>query len=184
VPPKRCPECGRFLANRLVASLTEGPEPCPRCGTELRPETIVGGDRDRPAVSQPPARRLQVGADAAPVSRDEPATEGAGHVQSRAEEPAADSIRPPDLDPDVVRTPDDDVLAGWDLGATDEEIASWRADEPPFPIDLVVVGGTALLGGLLGALLVERDRARWAAIGALGGAVGAGVVRRIWELRG
>ncbi len=105
-------------------------------------------------------------------------------MQSRAEEPAADSIRPPDLDPDVVRTPDDDVLAGWDLGATDEEIASWRADEPPFPIDLVVVGGTALLGGLLGALLVERDRARWAAIGALGGAVGAGVVRRIWELRG
>lgn len=35
MPPKQCPECGRFLKKDLVASLTSDPTPCPRCATGL-----------------------------------------------------------------------------------------------------------------------------------------------------
>ena len=33
--PEQCPECGRFLKNDLVASLSETDAPCPKCGTAL-----------------------------------------------------------------------------------------------------------------------------------------------------
>lgn len=196
MPPKRCPECGRFLANDLVSSLSTSPAPCPRCGIELHPDTIVGGERSRRSrPARPPTEP------SAPTSPTSPATEAgstpvpavpapgtAAAVDGEAADAsspssAPDSIRPPDLDPQVVRTPDEDVLAGWDVGATAEEVASWRRDQRPFPTDAVVVVSAGVAGGVLAALLADRGRGRWAALGALGGVVGAGVARRIWELR-
>lgn len=203
MPPKRCPECGRFLANDLVSSLGEAPAPCPRCGVELHPDTIVGGERERRGRSARPAAPPAADATDRAAQPVEPAgsatvaredrTPQASPPTSDVEPPAptpdpegppADSIRPPDLDPEAVRTTDEDVLAGWDLGATGDEIASWRVDERPFPTDAVLVGGATVLGGLLGGLLPEQHRGRWAAVGGLAGAVGAGALRRIWELRG
>ncbi|MFU8841276.1 MAG: hypothetical protein ACNA8R_11230 [Nitriliruptoraceae bacterium] len=163
MPPKRCPECGRFLANDLVTSLTDAPAPCPRCGIELRPETIIGGER---------ARRPRPSAPTAAAAAAVPSTDAAG------------SIRPPDLDPQAVQTRDEDVLAGWDVGADAEEVASWRRDQRPFPTDTVIVVGASVGAGLLGALLADEHPVRWTAVGALGGALGAGAARRIWELRG
>jgi hypothetical protein len=44
VPPKRCPECGRFLSNELVSRLAEERLPCPRCETPLSADAVAGGD--------------------------------------------------------------------------------------------------------------------------------------------
>jgi hypothetical protein len=190
VPPKRCPECGRFLANDLVSSLADAPAPCPRCGIELHPDTIVGGERPRRARATRPAAATATGpVAAAPEETTSSRSATAADTETvAAPSPAgalgADSIRPPDLDPQAVRTADEDVLAGWDVGASAAEVASWQLDERPFPTDTVVVVGSAVVGGLLGALLADRHRGRWAALGALGGAAGAGAARRIWELRG
>jgi len=93
------------------------------------------------------------------------------------------SVRPPDLDPRDVQAVDDDVLAGWDIGATDEEIAAWRLDRRPFPTDTVVVAVGAVLGGVLGSAVSTRRRPLGAGAGLLGGAVAAGAARRVWELR-
>jgi hypothetical protein len=193
VPPKRCPECGRFLANDLVSSLADAPAPCPRCGEELRPDTIVGGERSRrPRPARASERSPASASSAAPaphppqdaaVSGDG-APDDAPSSAAGTEQRAGDSIRPPDLDPAAVRTPDDDVLFGWDAGVTPDEVASWRVDRRPFPTDTIVVLGAALAGGLLAGLLPDRHRGRWAALGAVGGAVAAGAARRIWELRG
>ncbi len=153
MPPKRCPECGRFLSNEFVASLATASAPCPRCDTPLVPEVIVGGGERGPR----------------PIERATPeATDG--------------SVRPPDLDPTDVRSQDPDVLAGWDLGATPEEVASWRQDRRPFPTDTVVVATGVALGAAVG-LLPREHRPRWVILGALGGATAAGASRRLWELR-
>ncbi len=36
--PRRCPECGRFLATAFVEGLLDEPAPCPRCETVLTPD--------------------------------------------------------------------------------------------------------------------------------------------------
>jgi hypothetical protein len=87
------------------------------------------------------------------------------------------SVRPPDLQPDAVR--DRDPLAGWDRGVP-IGIAAVR-DERPFPLDTVVVAGAALLGAAIGAVFGRRA-VRDAALAGFGGALGAGLVRRIWRL--
>jgi hypothetical protein len=88
------------------------------------------------------------------------------------------SVRPPDLSPDAVRD-EPDPLAGWDAGLP-PGLAVVR-DQRPFPLDTVVVAGGALLGGSLGASFGRRPL-RDGALGAVGGAVGAGLVRRLWQL--
>lgn len=173
MPPKRCPECGRFLSNELVASLASSSVPCPRCGTPLSTDTIVGG-----------AAAQRQGARAQPVTATlgAAATLGNGRGPSEpGDEPT--SVRPPDLDPRQVRSADDDVLAGWDAGATAEEIAGWRSDRRPFPTDTVVVAVGALLGGVIGGAVCARRRALGIGLGVVGGAAAAGASRRIWELR-
>ncbi len=154
MPPKRCPECGRFLANEVVASLDTASAPCPRCGAQLTPDVVVGGTAAQHATS--PA------ADADSADR---------------------SVRPPDLDPSDVQRRDLDVLSGWDVGATPEEVASWRSDRRPFPTDTVVVLGAGLAGAALAGLVAREHRAGWAAAGVIGGVGLAGAWRRIWELR-
>ena len=165
MPPKRCPECGRFLSNEFVASLATASAPCPRCEASLSPDAVVGGSRAQPgtAVSDVPAQR--------------------GAAPERDARGTQDSVRPPDLDPADVQRHDLDVLAGWDPGATPDEVASWRADRRPFPADTVVVVAGTLVGATLAGLLARQHRAGWLAAGALGGAGIAGASRRIWELR-
>ncbi|MFO7776852.1 MAG: hypothetical protein R6V28_00705 [Nitriliruptoraceae bacterium] len=169
MPPKRCPECGRFLSNELVASLASSSVPCPRCDTPLSADSVVGGARGGQR-SQPSATAAAVGSAAVVEVEEQPASEAA-------------SVRPPDLDPSEVQTVDDDVLAGWDVDVTADEIASWRFDRRPFPIDTVVVAVGAVLGGVLGSAVSERRRAVGAGVGVLGGVVAAGTARRVWELR-
>lgn len=88
------------------------------------------------------------------------------------------SVRPPDLRPDEVRDTDDPV-AGWDAGIP-VGLAAVR-DQRPFPVDTFVVAGAAAAGAVLGVAL-GRWPARDAALGAVVGAIGAGVVRRVWQL--
>ena len=124
MPPKRCPECGRFLSNEFVVSLATASAPCPRCEAPLTPDTVVGG-----------SARSQRTAAASDARGDD------------------GSVRPPDLDPSEVRSQDVDVLAGWDLGATPEEVASWRVDRRPFPVDTVTVVAGSVLGAVLAGLV-------------------------------
>jgi hypothetical protein len=160
VPPEQCPDCGRFLTNTLIDGLAAAPAACPACGIEL---TAVMFD---PATPADP--------DAAPAS----ATSVAAATPAAATAPAASSVRPPDLAPETVRDAPD-PLAGWDAGVpTSVPVA---ADARPFPTDTVVVVGAGLLGLVVGTLVGER-RGRRAALGALGGVVGAGAARRIWRL--
>ena len=177
MPPKRCPECGRFLSNQLVASLASGSQPCPRCETSLSADTIVGGARSSSGGGDSgPARQRQAAATPTPVERTP--------VASVSVAGPSGSVRPPDLDPVDVRAPDAGVLAGWDVGATQEEIDGWRRDRRPFPTDTVVVASGALLGGVAGALLTPRQRAGSAVFGVVAGAVAAAASVRLWELRG
>jgi hypothetical protein len=181
VPPKRCPECGRFLSNELVASLASSSVPCPRCETPLSAETIVVGSVGSPRRG--PRAQPVAPAVAAAAAVTATATSAAGNAPESAEDREGASVRPPDLDPREVQTPDDDVLAGWDVGVTADEVAAWRTDRRPFPTDTVVVAVGAILGGVLGNLLSEHRRVLGTGVGVLGGAVAAGAVRRVWELR-
>ncbi len=219
MPPKRCPECGRFLSNELVASLADTSQPCPRCETPLEADKLVGGSgaARRPsrrqaapaqpeaaepapveAVTQPPVGGSAVDAvdpvdAAAPVAPAVTSEVGQApdDAASVAEPPAAvasadaaASIRPPDLDPRQVQDPGEDVLAGWDVGATPEEIAAWRADRRPFPADTVSIAVGAVLGAVIGVVVTERRRALGAALGGVGGIAVVAAVRRLWELPG
>lgn len=189
MPPKRCPECGRFLSNEFVASLADASLPCPRCETPLEADALVGGARSsrrapRDRAAEP--RGLTASAvDAGPRHGD--GGDRGGGDRGEAGDPGGDalpSVRPPDLDPSAVRAPGEDVLAGWDEGVTVDEVGSWRVDRRPFPTDVVVVVGAALIGGVLGAAVADRHRPLGAALGVLGGVVAAGIVRRVWELEG
>lgn len=153
MPPEQCPECGRFLKNSLVEALTDAPAPCPGCAIELTADMFAN---DEPAV---PA----VGPD-------------------RVDGDGAASVRPPDLAPEAVRDGSLDVLAGWDIGADDAEVAAWRRDTRPPPVDTAVVGGGLLVGAVAGALAWRDHRVWGAGIGAFAGVVVAGAARRIWRL--
>ena len=199
MPPKRCPECGRFLSNELVASLADTSLPCPRCETPLEADKLVGGTARRsPRRRASSPERAAATAASAASSVTPPAAAAATELQAGAEEtgPVAEatgredvvdtaaSVRPPDLDPSEVQDPGDDVLAGWDVGVTPEEIGSWRTDRRPFPADLVAVAAGAVMGSVLGVSVTERRRVLGAAVGGLGGIAAVGAVRRLWELPG
>ena len=47
MPPKQCPNCGRFLKNVLVERLAEGEQPCPGCDQALTAD-LFGGTSVRP----------------------------------------------------------------------------------------------------------------------------------------
>jgi hypothetical protein len=141
------------------------PEQCPECGRPLRQESVSA----LPGAAAPcPGCGTEL-----PLTSVRPPDLGA--------DPGADggtSVRPPDLRPDAVRDLDDPV-AGWDAGVP-IGIAAVR-DERPFPLDTVVVVAATVAGAALGAALGRRP-VRDALLGGAGGAIGAGVVRRIWRL--
>jgi hypothetical protein len=210
VPPERCPDCGRFLSRGFVAGLADRSAPCPRCGVELDPTMLVGGELsdEQAALSGEEAagsgeEAARSGEEAAPVAADGPAV-----VAAPGEAPTPDvvaampealpttdddepaSVRPPDQAPiePSVRPPDllpdtvrDDVLAGWDVGVGPTEMARWRQDRRPFPTDTVVVAGAAAAGLAIGAVLDGR-RVRGAVLGAVLGAVAGAATRRLWRL--
>lgn len=162
MPPEQCPECGRFLKRTLVESLTEAPAPCPKCGVELT--AVMFGSA---ATAAAPA----------PSAADTP-TAGASEPTAA---PSASSVRPPDLPPDDVRD-DPDPLTGWDVGVPAGLTGTAAIDDRrPFPVDTVAVASAAVIGAVLGATLGRRP-VRDATLAALGGAVGVGVARRIWQL--
>ena len=161
MPPQQCPECGRFLKNALIENLAQEPAPCPGCDVELTSAMFAGSAPDPSGAADP----------AAPTASRVP-HEGQRDV----------SVRPPDLEPTAVRSTDDDPLARWDVGATADEVASWRVDQRPFPTDAVVVAAAAVVGLGVGCAADREVRARGAVVGFVAGAVAGAIVRRIWRL--
>lgn len=161
MPPMQCPECGRSLSTASIASLNDGDASCPDCEATVA-ATMVAEDQALP---------LPTGGSTHGVSADVP------------DVPDEVSVRPPDLEPDAVRDRESDVLAGWDIGVGDDEIAAWRRDRRPFPTDTVVVAGAGAAGLLLGLALDPEHRVRGASAGLLSGVVGSAVTRRVWLLR-
>jgi hypothetical protein len=176
VPPEQCPECGRFLKRTLVESLADAPEPCPKCGIELT--AVMFGSAATAAAPAPAA------ADGAPAAADgAPAAPGgpAAAVPPPTAAPSGSSVRPPDLPPADVRD-QPDPLSGWDVGVPAGRTGTALIDDRrPFPVDTVAVASAAVIGAGLGVLLGRRP-VRDGVLVALGGAVGAGVARRIWQL--
>lgn len=162
MPPQQCPECGRFLKNAFVQSLTTEPTPCPRCETDLV-AAMFGLEAPQPGTVE------TAGADAPAAAHAADAADAAD-----AAEP---SVRPPDLQPTQVRDEPAGVLEGWDRGVGPAPLV----DRAPFPMDAVVLAGAGLVGGVLGSLFGERG-CRGAVLGAAGGVLGAAVARRVWRL--
>lgn len=145
------------------------PKRCPSCGRFLSNQ-LVEQIQDEPV----PCPRCEEPLTAAAVS-------GQASSDATAEEAPA-PVRPPDLDPATVADPAE-VLRGWDDGASDAEVAGWRADRRPLPLDTILVAAGAVGGAGVGASLPGRHRVAGAALGSLAGAVLAGALRRVWELR-
>ncbi|MCC5948243.1 MAG: hypothetical protein JJT89_07275 [Nitriliruptoraceae bacterium] len=139
------------------------PKQCPACGRFLR-NAFVEGLAETPA----PCPGCDEVLDATVV-------DGGATTQER-------SVRPPDLEPDLVRDRPRDVLVGWDQDADAEEIASWRADRRPFPTDAVAVVAAALVGGAGGVVSDRARPVRGAVAGMTLGVVLAAAVRRVWRL--
>ncbi len=91
------------------------------------------------------------------------------------------SVRPPDLPLDSVGATGD-VLAGWDVGADDDEVASWQLDRRPAPIDATIVLGAGTVGLLLGATFGAPRRGRTALLAAGTSMLIAAASRRVWRL--
>jgi hypothetical protein len=178
-----------------VAGLAEGPAPCPGCAVMLTaamfavagpegPATDGTSDTEAPSTGGTPDDRAPA-TEGAPGS--DPSDTGGPPEPDPSDpggppEPVPMSVRPPDLAPETVREAEVDVLAGWDVGADADEVASWQTDERPFPTDTVVVAGAGVLGALLGAAVGRERRGRGAVGGALLGVLAAALARRVWRL--
>jgi hypothetical protein len=177
VPSPKCPECGRFLKQSMVASLTDQPTPCPRCETGL--VATMFPDVEPLVVAEP------VGATTERSVRPPdlgPAGPGAVVVDPTDAPPngARGSVRPPDLPPVAVRDEPRDVLAGWDAGMDPVRHARLE-DRAPFPTDAAIVGGAGLVGAVIGAVAADRHL-RGATLGGVAGVAAAAVVRQVWRL--
>jgi hypothetical protein len=139
------------------------PEQCPECRRFLKRE-LVAGLSAAPAACPGCAVQLTAAMFATAAADDD------------------HSVRPPDLTPEEVGAQPRDVLAGWDIGAGPDEVASWREDHRPFPLDTVLVVGAGVAGLVAGALLDPRHRTRSAAVGAGVGVAVVAVARRLWRL--
>ncbi|MEX2324255.1 MAG: hypothetical protein WD576_00765 [Nitriliruptoraceae bacterium] len=126
MPPKQCPDCGRFLKNVFVASLSDDDQPCPGCGNVL---TAAAFDHDNTTTKSPDS-----------TTETGPSTDKAGA-----------GPQGPDSESDA--TPTRDVLQGWDADGSDER---WRDDRPPFPQDLAWLAGAAAAGTLVGVAVSRR----------------------------
>lgn len=155
VPPKQCPECGRFLKNVFVVSLGDGDQPCPGCGHVL---TVSDFASASPLTDPARQRAKPVGSAARP------------EAPSGGSEPSGKTVSSD--------TGARDVLDGWDAAGIDER---WREDRPPFPQDLAWLAGSAIAGGIVGALASQR-KIRGGTLGVVAGAAAAAFARKIWRL--
>ena len=147
MPPKRCPECGRFLSNELVGMLAEERLPCPRCSTPLSVEAIAGADPAARRIRSEPTSGSIRPPDLDPGEvRDEPDDVLAGwDIGADAAEVAswADDRRPVPVDTIVVG-------AGVAIGAVGGAILPERRR---------VLG--AMLGAAAGAVTTGASRHLW-----------------------
>ncbi len=144
------------------------PQQCPQCGRFLKNELVTGLD-----VGPAPCPRCGERLTAEMFAPDD--------AGDRLASGGVDSVRPPDLEPETVR--DTDVLAGWDQpqrSAEVVELARWRKDRAPFPLDAAVLAGAGVVGAVAGGW---RDplTGRGAALGGLAGVALAAAGRRIWQ---
>jgi len=147
------------------------PSQCPACGRFLRNalvESLAARPVPCPGCGEPLAAAMFPG----PM----------GPTRYRASAADAAGGRPPDAQSGEAA--ELDPLAGWDRGVGADEVAGWRLDEPPVPVDGLIVLGSGLAGGLLGLVLADRRRGRAAAAGTLLGVLGAGLARGVWRLPG
>ena len=175
MPPQQCPTCSRFLKNVLVASLAHSSAPCPGCGQIL---TAADFARDsEPLSGQAEVDRSEVDRSSESASAGEPDVAATTpHTGDDVGDARADDLSD-DAFGDVVAPMD--VLEGWDL---DGDPVQWLDDQPPFPDDTVIVATSAAVGAIVGAFCAGR-RIRGGILGALLGAVGAGIARKIWVLK-
>lgn len=187
MPPVQCPRCGRFLKRSFVEALDEAPAACPGCGAELTPDDIGAGPPDDagPPDGTDPLDDAGQPEDGDAVAATGQPDDGDGVAAGQRPAPPAHSVRPPDLEPEAVQNTGDDVLHGWDAGT--DTLARWQADRRPFPVDTVVVGSAAVSAAIVGGLLARRRGDPvlvGVGLGLVGGAIAAGVSRRIWRLEG
>ncbi len=163
MPPRQCPACGRFLSNAFVIALREQAQPCPGC-EETLDDTTFADDIVAQAADAPSG----VSSDGSPGA---PAHDSVG---APADDPAGD-----DTDDAAKAGADvDDVLDGWD---TDTDAARASLVAPPFPTDTAWMAAGAGAGALFGALVALR-RVRGALVGGLLGALIVAALRRVWRL--
>jgi hypothetical protein len=177
VPSPKCPECGRFLKQSMVASLTDDPTPCPRCETGL--VAAMFPDVVPLVVVEPAGASTEHSVRPPDLGPDDPVAVVVGSADAP---PNGDrgSVRPPDLPPVAVRDEPRDVLAGWDAGM--DPVGGARLhDRAPFPTDAAIVGGAGLVGALIGAMASDRHL-RGATLGGVAGVAAAAVVRQVWRL--
>ncbi len=172
MPPRQCPECGRFLRKDLVEALASGPQPCPRCEAPLTAEMFreAGAPPSEPAaVAQSPESALSAPPTGEPVAVPEP-----------AEAPPAAAASPAPAQPPVMDAPvegtSDDPLQGWDADGYVARTTDVLQAEDRTP---VLAAGGAASGALIGFVALGRTRSRGALLGALVGAATGAVVARM-----
>lgn len=163
MPPKQCPECGRFLASAFVAALAEDPATCPKCDVEL---TTDGAGSPVP-VDGPSGDVVDVAAQAdAPVADAAPLADAGARTPARAA--AAEPARAPSPPTAPAAPGARDPLQGWDT--------TGRRPAPPDPGGFDPQQAAPFVGGglLLGLLLGGRDhRVLGGVLGTLLGLVAA-----------
>lgn len=170
MPPYQCPSCGRFLKAALIASLEHQSAACPGCQ-----QPLVASDFTDVAASTSVMSALTTSTPAgnsasAPgheVDHNEADHNESDHLEAEVDRDVVDDLGAPT-----------DVLQGWD---PDGPPSRWLDDQPPFPTDMVAVAGAAVVGALVAAVLGRR-KVRAGMVGAILGAVGAGIARQIWRL--
>jgi len=143
LPPKRCPECGRFLSNELVGRLAEEQLPCPRCETPLSAEAVVGGS---------PPDGAKGGGSIRPPDLDPQDVRDAGDDVLSGWDPGADAAEVASWADDQRPLPVDTivVLVGLAIGAAVGAIVPERRR---------VIG--AMLGAVAGAVTAGASRRLW-----------------------
>jgi hypothetical protein len=145
------------------------PPRCPECGRFLSKD-FIQGLLDEPA----PCPRCEETLTADHFHGSDPLV--------HAQEPLAESVRPPDLPPTEVLPPEDrDVLAGWDEEVGYQGERARQTVAAPLGAAAAIVGA-GVAGGLIGSAISRKHRSAGAVVGTLAGAVAAIIGARALEV--